>query len=274
VALAVLAVLPMVAIPNHRIEMYSWYGASILLLVVALLATEAPRLPVLTRLGVFVLVSVSLFAIARGSPVLRSWYSFSQTANANTLAALRVLPSRLAPGERVLFIGRFNAHSPFKNDAFIASRFPYELDWTVAFAPADKPLIEMARDTKRFKQVAGIDLQQFDRVVAFTPDGRLGSVFHRLPADTGDVSSLFCSPRLNPAVDSALLACMNEIGQHASVIALAKSKTEPLDQWEYYALGSAYERTGDVAAAAAAYAEANRIEPAPVFAEALGRVTR
>ena len=216
-ALALAAILPMLLIPNHRFVMYAWYPSSILLLLLPLAAITP-----LSRgraAGVALLVTATLLAVvaeARFLPVHRAWYAHNQQVNANVLASLDVLRTRLVPGERVLISGRFAPYVPFKNDAFVARRLPQGTDWVVVAPPGEDPLIAMSPDTKRYRSMATVDGAQFDTHVEYGADGRIDRIGPPNPAlgASGDTAVrrelLFCAPAV--AVDAnAKPACLADI---------------------------------------------------------------
>lgn len=176
--LAVLAVAPMIAIPNNQMPMYSWFGASLLLLPVALFtATRLQHQSRLLSLGkstlFWMLMLAAIVAIARSKQDLRFWYGFNQKANAQTLQGIDALANRMLPGQRILIAGPLNAHSPFRNDDFINLRLGYSVDWTIVVPEQHTSLMPFS-DSRR--HVASRDLGEistYDVVALFNESGRL-----------------------------------------------------------------------------------------------------
>ena len=276
-AMTLLAIVPVLAIPNHRFEMYSWYGASILLLPAALLWGRSQSdgvARVVWQTSSWVAASIALIAIASASPQLRGWYELNQRANANTLAALDTLRAKMLPGERLLLVGALNAFSPFRSDAFIELRFPYSFEWHVAVPPRDEAWIIGNRDSSRAIRTSEIDLARYDRVAVFSNEGRLLNLTRpqalaSLPAPFR-VPAFGCNYRDGMVIDSTLLGCLLEVGEHRTVLHLAANDPEK-DQWEHFSVGQSHEALGDRAKAHDAYAAANRLEQAPIFADAMKR---
>lgn len=217
-ALALAAILPMLLIPNHRFVMYAWYPASILLLLVPLSAAAIPDLRwrpawlVLLATGVL----LACWAESRFLPLHRSWYVHNQRINANVLASLEQLRTRVVPGERVLISGRLSPYVPFKNDNMIARYMPHGAEWTVVAPPAEDALIPMSPNTTRYARMVDIDAAAFDKHVEYGADGRIDRIGPPDPAlgASGDTPErrklLFCSPA-GTRDDNAIAACLGTI---------------------------------------------------------------
>jgi len=220
VALAILAVAPMVAIPNNKVAMYSWFGATLLLLPL-ILARQAPigSSPVhrIVQSVIFwVLIAGALISIARSDGPLRYWYSYNQKSNAQTLQGIDALVARSKPGQRILVAGPLNAHTPFRNDEFIALRFGYSIDWTVVVPQQHTTLLPFS-DSKR--HIASKDIgsiSEYDTVALFNAEGRLvklapASLY--AAASSGElINELFCRQGSRPdkAKEQSCLASLEE----------------------------------------------------------------
>lgn len=210
----VLAVLPMVAIPNSKWPMYSWFGASILLLPVAFsFAVRSSKVWKTIALAAswWLLSALAFIAIVRSEPTTKYWLLYNQLANSKTLRSIEALSTRIQPGQRVLIAGPLNAYSPFKNDIFIASRFGFSFDWRVSVPTSDVGLIAMSHDTRRLLPLADIKPTDFDVVAYFDRSGVLSNV--------GPAAEL---EAMSPAERAAAIFCWSErvVGRDAAVACL------------------------------------------------------
>ncbi|WP_312771763.1 hypothetical protein [Pseudoxanthomonas mexicana] len=222
--LAVLAVLPMVAIPNNRLSMYSWFGSSLILLAVPMIFIyAADRWRLASRLVSVPLLFAGLWGIAVAEPTARYWYESNQIANGHMLKSLASLQAYVRPGAKVLMAGAHNAFSPLKNDAFVRSRFRHELDWKVTVPKSDLSLITGSRDTQRLVPAGEVIPQNFDLVAYFARDGRLlrigpAAELVPLPAEQR-LAQMLCQEALADPVP-----CLNQVGESEASAAIAASK--------------------------------------------------
>lgn len=276
-AAAALVILPMLAIPQHLVPMYSWFSSSIVLLVLPLsCAFPADGAPLRRyRLWQLALVSTTMlavWAIARDAPAYRYWYASNQRANANTLLALQVLPNMLHQGERVLIAGPLNAYNPFKSDRFIASRFPYEFDWKVAVPQRDLALIAMSNKTVRYVPGHDVVLRHFDTVVYFDDQGRLvrvGPISALQALDASQqIAAMFCNSWTNrPTAET--ISCLSKLDENEALVSLSqRGPIADANAWTWFQLGHAQEQLGNVSAAHAAYVRAAAEDKAAVFQDA------
>jgi len=232
-ALSVLAVAPMVAIPRNQLPMYAWFGSSLLLLPLALADFNAWRSRV-TRDGAYLLMAVlaalAILAIIKAEPKLRFWYGYNQKMSANAYDGIRTLGGRLQPGERVLFVGGINAYSPFKNDGFIKANFAYDFEWKVAIPAAEAVLIPMSTDTTRLIEGRQVRTSDFDKIVYFNKDSRLSLIrdARRLDAlSPGELlNELYCRQG-KPADVPAELNCLQAIKEDGAFAELQASSAPP-----------------------------------------------
>ena len=233
VALSILAVAPMVAIPRNQLPMYAWFGSSILLLPLAFADLNALRSR-LVREGMrvlFVLLTAfAILAIIKAEPKLRFWYGYNQKMSANAYDGIRALGSRLQPGERVLFVGGINAYSPFKNDGFIKANFPFDFEWKVAIPAADAVLIPMSTDTTRLIEGRQVRAADFDKIVYFNKDSRLTLIrdARRLDAMSPGalINELYCRQG-KPADVPAELNCLQAIKEDGAFAELQAATPPP-----------------------------------------------
>lgn len=222
--LAMLAVAPMIAIPNNQLAMYSWFGASLLLLPVAVFAPE--RL-LKERTGTaaitllfWLLMLTALVAIARSQKDLRFWYGFNQKANAQALKGLETLSARLLPGQRVLIAGPLNAHTLFRNDDFVGLQLGYSVDWTVVVPEQHTVLLPFSDSRRHIASRELGDMTSYDVVALFNEQGRL---VHLGPAAKLSglskpevINQLFC--RQGAPTDLAReVACLTLLNETAAV---------------------------------------------------------
>lgn len=177
VAVALLAVAPMIAIPSNPLAMYSWFGASILLLPVALFndrwVSQRRIGQMVLRAAFCVFLLAAIVAIARAQKDLRYWYGFNQKANAQSLSGLGAMANRMLPGQRVLIAGALNAHSPFRNDEFVGLQLGYSVDWTVVVPEQHTSLLPFS-DSRRHMASRDLgNITDYDVVALFSEQGRL-----------------------------------------------------------------------------------------------------
>ncbi|KAF1014100.1 MAG: hypothetical protein GAK31_03124 [Stenotrophomonas maltophilia] len=229
VALAMLAIAPMLAIPNNKLSMYGWFGASILFLPVAFLSTwPSGRSRTLRGVSVLVLGAAMLLAfnaIARAEPSLRYWYGFNQKANKQSLLAIEAMRPLLRPGQHLLVAGPLNAFNPFRNDEFIALQFPYALEWTVVVPEQDTPLLPFS-DSRRHvasRDLAGID--DIDVIAMIDANGRLVKLVdaqaYRGMGKSELLSALFCRQGSAPDWD-AELNCLRQMKEESAAQELSE----------------------------------------------------
>lgn len=278
IVLTVLAIVPMLAIPQHLVPMYSWFGSSIALLAVAFSFTHVAamnRASVAWTTVLSVASIAAIWAIAHDAPEYRNWYASNQRANAQTLRALNVLPAVLHPGQRVLIAGPLNAFNPFKNDEFIASRFPYKIDWRIATSQRDLPLIPISRQTSRLIPANDIELKDFDVVVYFDKEGRLirtGSTDDLNKLDSSHrLAAMFCNSwAVIP--DAQTIGCLSELKEDRAILSLASLGDIPQSNaWTWFALGRAHEDLGQRAKAHDDYLKASALYSSDMFTEAARR---
>lgn len=227
VALAILAVAPMVAIPNNKVAMYSWFGATLLVLPLILarqVPAGSPQVKKIAHSAIFwILVACALVSIARSDQSLRYWYSLNQKSNAQTLKGIDALIARSRPGQRILVAGPLNAHTPFRNDEFIALRFGYSVDWTVVVPQQHTTLLPFS-DSKRHIASNEIgNIGEYDVVALFNEEGRLVKL---APASlyaavsSGElINELFCRQGARP--DKAReQSCLGALEEQAALSAI------------------------------------------------------
>lgn len=276
--LALLTIVPMLAIPQHLVPMYSWFGSSIILLAVAFSFTQdaaANRASVAWATLLSAALLASVWAIARDAPEYRSWYVTNQRANAQTLRALNVLPTLLHPGQRVLIAGPLNAFNPFKNDEFIASRFPYKIDWRIATPQRDLPLIPISRQTARLVPANDIALKDFDIVVYFDEKGRFirsGSTEELIRLDSSHrLAAMFCNSWAE-IPDAQTIGCLSGLNERQAILSLASLGPIPQSgAWTWYEIGRAHEDLGQQAEAHENYMKASALYSSSMFIEAVHR---
>ncbi|WP_152904851.1 hypothetical protein [Stenotrophomonas maltophilia] len=234
VAFALLAIAPMLAIPNNKLSMYGWFGASILFLPVAFLSTGPfGRSRVLRGLSVLVLGAVILLAfnaIARAEPSLRYWYGFNQKANKQSLLAIEAMRPLLRPGQHLLVAGPLNAFNPFRNDEFIALQFPYALEWTVLVPELDTPLLPFSDSRRHIASRDLVDIRDIDVIAMIDAQGRLANFVdaeaYRSLGKSELINSLFC--RQGRTADTeAELNCLRQLKEVTAAAEL--SATVPKD---------------------------------------------
>lgn len=219
-ALAVLAVAPMIAIPNNQLAMYSWFGASLLLLPIAVFVpekvTRAHLGSSVAKVLFWVLVLTALVGVARSQNDLRFWYGFNQKANAQVLKGIESLAVRLLPGQRILVAGPLNAHAPFRNDEFISLQLGYSVDWTVVVPEQHTSLLPFSNSLRHIASRELDDISDYDVVALFNGQGRL---VHFGPAvkfaglsKQELINTLFCRQvgKVDVAAEVACLTSLNE----------------------------------------------------------------
>jgi hypothetical protein len=276
--LALLTIVPMLAIPQHLVPMYSWFGSSIILLAVAFSFTQSAEVKLASiawTMLLFAALVASAWAIAHDAPDYRTWYINNQRANAQTLRALKLLPTVLHPGERVLVAGPLNAFNPFKNDRFIASRFPYKFDWRVATPQRDLPLIPISRQASRLVPANNIELKDFDVVIYFDKTGRFirsGSTDELNRLDSSHrLAAMFCNSWV-AIPDAQTIGCLSELKEDQAILSLASLGPIPQsDAWTWFELGRAHEDLGQRAAAHEDYVKASALYSLDIFTDAVRR---
>lgn len=231
IAISILAVAPMVAIPRNKLAMYGWFGTSLLLLPLALVHLDGLRGRIGRPLTVALLwlsMALGMAAIIKAQPDVRFWYGYNQKMSANAYDGIRALGGRLQPGERVLFVGGINAYSPFKNDGFIKANFDYDFEWKVAIPAADAVLIPMSTDTTRLIEAGQVRSADFDKVVYFNKDSRLILIRDARALDELSqgalINDLYC--RQGKPIDvPAELNCLQSIKEDAAFAELQAALT-------------------------------------------------
>lgn len=217
-ALALMAIVPLLLIPNHRFVMYAWYPASVLLLLVPLAASQVPqgRWRAAWLWGLAMGVLLSCWSESRFLTMHRSWYVHNQQLNANVIESLRQVQAQVVPGERVLISGRLGPYVPYKNDAFIGRFMPQGATWTVVTPPSEDVLIAMSPNTKRYVPMSALDGAEFDKHIEYDQAGRIDRISRPDPAigPPGDTplkrTLLFCSPA-GAADAAAQAACLGTV---------------------------------------------------------------
>ena len=275
----ILVIAPMCLIPSRVLPMYSWFATA--LLVLSVLCALRSLLPAKWQwtlvLSTAVLFVPTVFGSQPNQEVV-PWIKANQTFNRNSLKGLNAILERVAPGERVLIVGRFMPYSPFQNDEFVRLISHVSFDWKIAYPVERAPLVAMSKDTHRMIPQASVDLHQFDRVAIFSSNGvleRFSSVRDFTLMDKGELEATFyCGDQLsNPNLAdraSRVMSCLNDIGEFDASVKYGDGV--PLDvrnQWTWFMYGRANEGVKSYETAYESYRRAYSIEHAKVFQEAM-----
>jgi hypothetical protein len=206
--------------------MYTWFGSSLLLLAVPMIFMENNK--GICRWALIIMVPLmigALWAMAVGKSTNRYWYKYNQITNGHTLTSLSSLQHYVQPGSRVLMAGAFNAFSPMKNDAFIRSRFDFELDWRVTVPKIDLPLLSGSHDTQRLIPASEVKPENFDLIAYFSHEGyllRIGKPEELVSLDASHrLANLLCQNLLTDPT-----GCLTQLGETEATAQL--SSTQPL----------------------------------------------
>jgi hypothetical protein len=281
IALPVLAVLPMCAIPSRLLSMYSWYGTALLgALLTAVIMSSARRAVVRASMGLAVLYLVAATAgMVRKDPAIR-WAIDNQAQNRELFRGLEALQNRLMPGERILIAGPFRPFSPFQNDRFVALTTAVPFTWSVAYPRAEAPLVSMFNNSTRHVPIDEVDFKQFDRVAEFSPAGRLVSLENASEyitrASWDVVARVYCRNEMGLLDRDTraihVMECLSNNGEYAAAEAFGSELGgQSRNQWVWYQRGLASEALGHRAAAHEAYEAALLLEDASVFRDAANR---
>jgi tetratricopeptide (TPR) repeat protein len=287
--LAVMAILPMVLIPNRILTFYSWYSSVFFLMpVLGIFVNKSSDVQATSKFAA--LLTVCLIAIAliiggiKNKPLAIYDRNLSKFNN-NVLDDLNVIKANSLnwTNKKVLIAGMQGPYHPFKNSAFIQmqTHLPNyillqrnsEVEWNKA-------------ETNLYSAtyLSNIDYSIYDIYVVFDSNGKLNKILSaenimKIPK-WWQSAVVFCAS--DPDVKHItyqdyenVLACFNYAGEGAEVKQLIKANQYnfQLGPLGYFYLGNAYKSLKEPILAKESYTKALSFGENIWFREALNSIT-